>query len=102
MTIVNNSNASLDLVACEITVIAGSSGRVTESVAVNGTMGGPATAGIAANSQVSATCTVQTSVLSHQASGSAAEGGFEVKLVDSYGSYPADSDAYFGFQGTWS
>ena len=102
MTIANNSNASLDLVACEITVIASSGGGVTEVAAANGTMGGPATTGIGANSQVSGTCTVPTSQLSHQASGSAADGGFEVKLADRYYSYPAGSDASFGFEGTWS
>jgi hypothetical protein len=75
---------------------------VTEYLNVNGTVGGPATAGIPANSQVTATCTVPTTQFASQAEGSVFSGGFHVKLVDSAESYPAGTEAGFGFEGTWS
>ena len=75
---------------------------VTAVQNVNGTMGGPATAGIPANSQTAATCTMPTTQLGYETQGSTADGGFQVKLVDSAYSYPAGTEMRSGFEGTWS
>jgi len=75
---------------------------LTEYLNINGTMGGQATAGIPANSQVTASCTMPTAQLGHETEGSIAEGGLHVKLVDSADSYPAGTVAGFSFEGTWS
>jgi hypothetical protein len=75
---------------------------VTESNIVNGTVGGPATAGIPADSQVTATCTVPTSQFAPQTVGSYAGGSFTVKLVNSADGSPAGTETRVSFQGTWS
>jgi len=75
---------------------------ITEYMIVNGTIGGPASAGVPANSKVNATCTIPTTQLGHETGGSVADGGFTVKLVDSADSYPAGTETTFSFEGTWS
>jgi hypothetical protein len=74
---------------------------VPQSNIVNGTVGGPATAGIQANSQVTATCTVPTTQFAPQTVGSVASGGFRVKLVNSADGSPAGATTVAGFEGTW-
>lgn len=108
--VVNNNNVSLQLETCMMTVIANvttnSTATVTEYSNVNGTIGGPATAGIPANSQVAATCTVPTAQLAHETRGSwpsdLAQGGFTAKLVDSWSGYPAGTKTSIPFESTWS
>jgi hypothetical protein len=106
LTIVNNSTVPLKLETCEMvatTVIENSSSTtITQSNTVNGTIGGPATAGISANSEVGATCTVPAEPFAHQAAGSPVNGSFVVNLVDSYYYDPAGTAVHFGFEGTWS
>jgi hypothetical protein len=101
-TIVNNSTASLQLVGCAIQVIVFSNSTYTTVDSVNGTMGGAATAGIPANSRVGATCTIPTTQLALQTSGSAAEGSFIVRLGDNMYGYPVGDEPTFNFEGTWS
>ena len=98
LTIVYNGTDPLQLEGCQF-AIANSTGGMS---LVNGTIGGAATAGIPSNSQVSATCSIPTSELAHQTKGSTASGSFIVKLVDSWYSFPAGTEAGFGFEGTWS
>ena len=74
---------------------------VTTVRQVNGTIGGPAVAGIPANSQVDATCAVPTSQLAHETKGSSATGNLVVKFADSK-SHPAGAGTTFGFEGIWS
>ncbi len=106
LTIVNNSTVPLELETCDVVVIVSSnvssSATVTEYSSINGTIGGPATAGMPANSQVTATCTVPATQLAHQTEGSLADGTFMVKLDDSWYSYPAGTETGFSFEGTWS
>ncbi len=69
---------------------------------VNSTMSGPATAGIQASSSVAATCAISTAQLSHQAPGSAANGNFMVRLVNSWYHTPAGTETGFSFETEWS
>lgn len=105
-TIVNNSTDPLDLVACAVTVTStltvNSTVTVTQYTEVNGTIGGQAASGIPADSQVAATCTFPVSQVAGQTVGSVASGGFTVKLVDSWYTYPPGTEANSNFQGTWS
>lgn len=119
-TIVNNSTTPLQLEDCQVSVVIGvndtgvtyittsqsSTGTATLTVTTdnnfNGTVGGPATAGIPANSQVAATCALPTTELAHEPSGSSSEGLFQAKIVDSVGPYSAGTETNFNFEGTWS
>ena len=83
-------------------VVISSTGGTTDSGLVNGTIGGAATTGIPANSQVAATCTISTAQLAQYTQGSAINGSFEVKLVNSSYPFPAGTETYFSFDGTWS
>lgn len=74
----------------------------TEYLNINGTIGGPATAGIPASSQVTMTCTFPTTQLTQQPTGSQASGSVWVKLASSWDSYPAGTQTSFGFEGVWS
>jgi hypothetical protein len=120
LTIVNNSTTPLQLVDCQVSVVIGindtgvtyittnqsSTGTATEIITTdnnfNGTVGGPAAAGVPANSQVAATCAVPTTELAHEPSGSSSEGVFRAKIVDSVGPYAAGAETSFNFEGTWS
>jgi hypothetical protein len=85
-----------------IVVASAAAQTVTEYLNVNGTIGGPGAAGIPADSQVTATCTVPVAQFAYQTEGSLASGGFRVMLVGSADSYPAGTETSVGFQGTWS
>jgi hypothetical protein len=75
---------------------------LTEYEVVNGTIGGLAAAGIPANSEVAATCSVATAELAHETKGSLADGNFMLRLLGSAESYPAGAETGLGFGGTWS
>jgi hypothetical protein len=75
---------------------------ITEYLDINGTIGGPATAGIPASSQVTMTCTFPTTQLTQQPTGSQASGVVWVKLASSGDSYPAGTQTGFSFGGVWS
>src|SRR5271157_4511700 len=83
-TVVNNSSVPLEPVSCGMRVIleANSSGILYGSA--NGTIGGPVTGGIPANSITVATCTVPVAKLSLQTRGSSENGLFAVNLVDNW------------------
>jgi hypothetical protein len=101
-TIVNNGTASLEMESCKVVVTVSLNSTISESNLVNGTTGGPATAGIPANSRANATCAIQVSQLAHQQVGSFANGAFTVKLVDNWSGYPAGTESIVDFGGTWS
>ncbi len=75
---------------------------LTEYLNINGTISGPAATGIPADSQATASCTMPTTQLGHETEGSIADGGLEVKIIDSVDSYPAGTEIHFSFEGTWS
>lgn len=105
-TVVNNSTASLEPRSCQIDVIVGTqvvagTGTVTYAT-VNGTVGGPAAAGISASSEVTMTCTIPAAQLTQQPSGSQASGAVWVNLTNSWYSYPAGTQTGFSFEGVWS
>lgn len=119
LTIVNNSSTPLQLLDCETSVVVGTnvtgtylttSGSTTVTATqtittepnFNGTVGGPAAAGVPPNSQVAATCAFPTTELVHEVSGTGTAGGFQAKLLDSAGLYPAGAETAFGFEGIWS
>lgn len=105
LTIVYNGTDPLEMEGCQFAIVSTSSDgvtTVTTTTLVNGTVGGAAKAGISPDSQISATCSIPTSELAHQAKGTMISGSFSVKLVDSWNVFPAGTIAYFGFQGTWS
>ena len=93
----------MDLESCRLLLIVNStvnSGATTHVFSnVNGTVGGPAAAGIPAESQATATCTVSTTQYAHL-EGATISGTFEVKLVTS--SNPAGIETSIDFEGTWS
>jgi hypothetical protein len=96
-TIVNNSTVPLGLEGCSVQVTVSSVSTLT-----TGTIGGPATGGILANSSVGATCTVPTSQLGFSTVGSPVNGLFGVKLLANWFSYPAGDEVWFNFEGIWS
>lgn len=104
LTLLNNSTSTLKLKTCQMSLIMSSnvsSGTtITAYIAVNGTIGGPATAGVPANSQATGTCTVPVTQLAHETKGSVADGTFMAKLVDS--SNPIGTETTVDFEGTWS
>lgn len=104
MIVVNNSTVPVSLEYCEITVLisgaAGSSNR--EYSSFNGTLGGPAANGLAANSAMAVSCTIPPSLLSHESPGSFSGGAFHVSLDREWYSFAAGTQAGFNFQGTWS
>lgn len=104
LTVLNNSTSTLELEACRMTLIVSSnvsSGATTTAYSsVNGTIGGPATAGVPPNSQSAATCTVPATQLGHETKGFVADGTFTAKLVDS--TNPAGTETTVGFEGAWS
>jgi hypothetical protein len=77
-------------------------GTVETYLAVNGTIGGPATAGIAANSQVIATCAVPPSQFVSPPENSIVSGGFTVILGNSAEGFSAGTETNVSFEGTWS
>ena len=101
-TIVNNSTVPLGLVDCGIQVVVSSNSTVTTWGIVNGTIGGPATTGIPANSRIAAICTAPTSELGLSTVGSSVNGSFTVKLLANWFGYPVGDEPTFNFQGTWS
>lgn len=105
-TYITFENGSISTVVSTPSSSVAAASTVTQTVTavsnVNGTMGGPATAGIPANSQAAATCTMPTAQLGNETQGSIADGVFQAKLVDSAYGYPAGTEMTFGFEGTWS
>jgi hypothetical protein len=105
--VVNNSTASLEPRSCQTSVIVATqvvagTGTVTTYAIVNGTVGGPAAAGIPASSEVTMICTFPTTQLTQQPSGSQAGGAVWVNLTNSWYSYPAGTHTSFSFEGVWS
>jgi hypothetical protein len=105
-TYITLGNGSISTVVSTPSSSIAAASTVTQTVTAvsyfNGTMGGPATVGIPANSQTAATCTMLTTQLGYETQGSTADGVLQVKLVDSAYSYPAGTEMTFGFEGTWS
>ena len=105
-TYITFGNGSISTVFSTPSSSIAAASTVTQTVTavsnVNGTMGGPATVGIPANSQTAATCTMPTAQLGYETEGSIADGGLQAKLVDSAYGYPAGTEIRFGFEGTWS
>jgi hypothetical protein len=114
LMIVNNSTTPLQLLDCQMSVNIGfnytavtyitttSTATITLGDSINGTLGGPAVAGIPANSQIATTCALPTTELAYETSGSSVVGGFQARLVESEGPYSAGAETAFNFQGTWS
>lgn len=89
-------------IACSMDLVLSSNNTITTFHVVQGTIGGPITAGVPHGTSVGGTCSVPISQLSHQSTGSAASGTFTVALVNSYGSYPSGTEAIVDFEGAWS
>jgi hypothetical protein len=103
MIVYNNSNTSMTLDWCWMTIIISSNGESQTYSAFNGTAGGHAAlSGIPANSNVPASCTISPSLLTHQTNGSIAGGSFAVALSQQWRSFPPGTIAAFAFQGTWT
>lgn len=77
-------------------------GTVETYMNVNGTIGGPATAGIAANSQVVATCAVPPSQFVSPPEDSTVSGGFTVILGSSAEGFSAGTETNVSFEAPWS
>lgn len=96
--IANNSTAPLELERCSLTVSVGPG----ETSGVSGTVGGSATAWIPAHSSAPATCTIPTTQLAHQDSGSSGGGFYVLRFAESGGGYPAGTETSDNFYFTWS
>jgi len=84
------------------TVTSTETDTVTQYGIVNGTVGGPATAGVPADSSAKANCTVPAASLWQQSQGSQNSGSFRAKMVDSAGGYAAGTIAIVSFAEKWS
>lgn len=107
MAIANlGTNSSTDLAlltpnACQMTVVSGKDNGVTTYATLNGTAGGQILEGIQAGSNVLARCSVPPAVLVYETNGSAASGGFLMKLTNN-GTWPAGTIVSFPFSGAWT
>lgn len=119
MTLVNNSTVPLALESCQISPVVNTNSTpnpnpslpndtVTTWGVFNGTLGGPALAGIPAASsyahggEAAASCTIPMSDLSHAPKGSHVSGDFVVKLMSNWYNYPVGTLTSVGFGTAWS
>jgi hypothetical protein len=107
MAIANEGyNSSFDLVLaanqCPMDLVYAKNSTVTTYTSVNGTVGGQITSGLHNTSNVVATCTVPTSLLTYESNGSVASGGLYLKLANNFGPDPAGKTASVPFDGTWT
>lgn len=100
-----NSSTDLALLApngCQMDVITGEDNGVTTYASLNGTAGDQIVDGIQAGSNVLASCSVPPAALVHETNGSAASGGFLMKLINNGSGWPAGSILSFPFSGVWT
>jgi hypothetical protein len=107
VTIANEgTNSSYDLVLaanyCNMDLIYAKNSTTTWYKFANGTAGGQIMNGLPHLTNVIATCTVPTSMLTYESNGSAADSDFRMKLVNNLGATPAGRTAYVHSDGTWT
>jgi hypothetical protein len=99
-------NSSYDLVlapnGCQIDVISAKNSASSTGTTLNGTAGGQILSGIQAGSNVLASCAVPISALVYETNGSAASGGFLMKLTNNGAGWPAGSIVGIPFSGVWT